>query len=155
MFKKTSSDKDQPNFLTEIKKEFGGHFALFNLRFKTICEKYPKQIFIGMVSMILVSLILSFTVIVPMEKRRLAAEVIASQKRVSEKNLRGLKSIPGERLNDVIAGIGRMKEAIIIKQRVDAMLLKKHLTATDSSSLNTLLDSLKLNESELNKKYKP
>lgn len=155
MFKKTSSDKDQPNFLAEIKKEFGGHFALFNLKFKTFCEKHPKQIFIGMVSMILVSIILSFTVIVPMEKRRLAAEVFASQKRVSEKNLRGLKSIPGERLDDVIAGIGKMKAAIVIKKRVDAILSKKHLSSADSISLNTLLDSLKLNESELNQKHKP
>lgn len=155
MFKKTSSNKDQPILLTEIKKEFGGHFTLLNLRFKTFCEKHPKQIFIGMVAMMLVSIILSFTVIVPMEKRRLAAEVVASQKRVSEKNLKGLKSIPGEKLNDVIAGIGRMKTAIIIKKRVDAILLKKHLTAADSASLNTLLDSLKLNESELNQKYKP
>jgi len=157
MFKKiNSNNKVEPNLFTEIKKEFGSHFGLFNIKFKTFCEQHPKQIFTGMVATMLISMILSFTVIVPMEKRRLAAEVLASQKKVSEKNLKGLREVPGNNLNDVISGIGRMKSAIIIKQRVDAILSKKHLTTADSIYLNSLLDSLKDNERALNpKKNKP
>lgn len=156
MFKKINSDnKAGPNVFTEIKKEFGGYFGLFNTKFKAFCEKHPKQIFTGMVATMLISMILSFTVIIPMEKRRLAAEVLASQKKVSEKNLKGLREVPGNNLNDVILGIGKMKSAIIIKQRVDAILSKKHLTTADSIYLNGLLDSLRNNERALNPKNKP
>lgn len=155
MFKKTNSDREpKPNFFTELKKEFGGHNEKFALSFRSFCQDHPKEIFIGMVATMLISAILSFTVIIPMEKKRLEEEMHASAALASKKNLEVSQQLPGNNIGEVITGISKMKSIIVIKRKVDAILAKDKLTDQDKNILNGLLDSLKQNQTELNLKNK-
>lgn len=155
MFKKTRSNKEtRPNFFKELKNEFGGQSKNIGLKFKTFCEKYPRQIFIGMVSIIAFSAILSFAVIMPMEKKRLEEEMHASEAVAKKKNLQAAERPRVDNLAGVIDGIGKMKSLIVIRRQVDAILNKKTLSAHDSNILCGLLDSVRQTQIDLNLRYK-
>lgn len=155
MFKKTNSEREpKPNFFNELKNEFGGHSEKFGLSFRLFCQDHPKEIFIGMVAIILISTILSFTVLVPMEKKRLVEEMNASAALSNKRNLKAAKALPENNIGEIITGIGKMKSIIVIKQKVDAILSKNKLSAQDKIVLNELLDSLKQNQTDSNLKNK-
>ncbi|RYE26952.1 MAG: hypothetical protein EOP45_02785 [Sphingobacteriaceae bacterium] len=155
MFKKINSSKEtRPNFFKELKNEFGGQSENIILKFKQLCEKHPKEIFIGMVTIIVISAILSFTVIMPMEKKRLEEEMHTSEIVARKKNLEVARPLPGNNLGEVVDGIGKMKSLIMIRRQVDAILTKKKLSAQDSNILRGLLDSVRQTQMYLNSKYK-
>jgi hypothetical protein len=71
MFKKINSNRD-PDVTVgkEIKREFSKYFDMAEMSGKGFINTYPKQIFIGMLTLIAFSIIMCFVVYSPTERQK-------------------------------------------------------------------------------------
>jgi len=155
MFKNLRSNRDPRDTLyREIKKEFGAHFTTAGGRFRNFSSRYPKFLFGAMVTAMLVSLGLSFTVFRP--KPPAAKSSSAVTKNTGRKGLAGIKKMPESSLYPVTNGFDRIlalgaaiKETVALKKLADSLIAKKTLTGQDSVTLGKTLDRLQQINNEL------
>lgn len=118
MYRKTRSRTGKA-LLNEISKEFATYFSSLGNKIRHICERYPKLIFSVMVSAILVSGILAFTVM-----RLSKKEQLPSLSATSVPITKGLGEIMG-------AGQA-LKQVLDLQNQINTILRKDTLTSSDS-----------------------
>ena len=138
MFRKIHSNRD-PNetVLRQIKKEFAPHFERCSNQITQILKRKPKLIFGLMISMLVLSAGLSFTMLrnnVPAEKNRERPKV----------------NVVSDGFDQISSTADAIRQTISLKQAVDSLATKKNLSKRDSD----LLDSDLIKLEQLNKPYK-
>ena len=132
MFKRITSNRDpRDTLLSELKKEFGVHYVKVGDKGQQLVNHYPRFVFGSMIALMLVSMALSFTVF----RNREAA--VKKKAPITQKS------------NPITTGFGQLlqtgealRETIALKQQVDSLIAKKHLSKTDSATLERSLDRL-------------
>jgi hypothetical protein len=129
MWKRIHSNRDPRDTLySEIKKEFGSYMAVGSGAFRRAASAYPKLLFGLMLSLLLVSAVLSFTVFRHPEK----------QTRQTVKTVNPVSDGFGQ----ILQTAAKIRTTIRLKKLVDSISAKKQLSAADSAILESALDSL-------------
>ena len=129
MWPKIHSNRDpRDTLLKEVRKEFGTYFTLAGQWGGGILRSHPKIAFYGMVSLLLLSMVLSFTVFREREK---VAVVLPQQ-----------VSPVVDGFGQILKTSGNIRETITLKSVVDSLTGVKTLTAADSARLLVALDRL-------------
>lgn len=139
MFKRIHSNRDPNDTLWKaFYSEFRGYFEKAGQKFGSICLNYPRVIFYTMVSLLLFSGLLSFTVF------RHPGKSSAARPATQDQRPNDLKS--PHPLDDGFSRIlktgSALKKTLGLKENVEAILAKGRLTHTDSVTLENALDSL-------------
>ena len=135
MFRKIHSNRDpKATLYSEIKREFGPYFQKANVKtFQTI-QAYPKPTFWGMLLILLVSAVLSFTIFrkhnASQRKPKVATEVKAR------------KPAMDDGFERILSTGAALKRTLQLRSKVDAILGKGKLNHLDSLELEDTLDSL-------------
>jgi hypothetical protein len=135
MFKRIHSNRD-PNVTvwSELQKEFGCYFNKAGTFIKSICINQPKTVFGLMISLLLLSAVLSFT---------LFRHPIPVQKVVVK------KPVVEDGFGRILETTAALQRTLALKKEVETILGKGHLTASDSLALNRALDSLHLIQQQI------
>lgn len=139
MSRKIISEQDnQVTLFGELRKEFDKYFTVFLQRRNQILQRYPRQVFTGMLVCLITSIVLAFSVM--------------RQKKVLSPSGMGKAS------TDVSSGLGQilntgsaLKEVLELQSQVHIILTKDSLNATDSLLLKVAFDRLE----SINKKLNP
>lgn len=138
MYRKTHF-KTRPDLYQELSKEFGAYFLRIGSLWKRISARYPRQIFAVMVTSILLSVVLSFTVM-----RVKVTEPLPSISGSGEDVAHGLGQIVG-------AGQA-LKKVLDLQNKINTVLHKDSLTARDSLLVKNAIRQLEIIHHELNTK---
>jgi len=129
MWKKIHSNRDPRDTLySEIHKEFDGYFTTAGNVCKRLAGAYPKFFFGGMVVLLALSLILSFTVFRHPEQKKITAV-----KKVNPVE---------DGFNQIMQATGNIRETMKLKKLVDSLTAKRQLSAEDSTLLDSALNRL-------------
>jgi len=131
MWKKITSNRDpRDTIYSELKKEFSPYFGKANSAGKTLLGRYPKFFFWCMVTLMAVSLALSFTVY--RHPRPVPPKTTVQR--------------PSSSIEDgftqIMATAGAIKQTLKLKHLVDSLTAKKQLTQADSIALDSALSRL-------------
>ncbi|SDL86425.1 hypothetical protein SAMN05421813_10354 [Daejeonella rubra] len=140
MSRKTISEQDnQVTLFTELRKEFAGYFALLSQRRNQFLQRYPRQVFTGMLICLVTSVVLAFSVM--------------RQKKVST------PSGVGKAGAEMASGLGQilntgtaLKEVLELQSQVEIILKKDSLNQADSLLLEAAFDRLEFINKKLNPK---
>jgi hypothetical protein len=138
MFRKTHF-KPKKALFDEIGKEFAVYFSRAGKWFRFTCERYPGQIFIGMLACILISGLLAFTV---MRVKR--QEPMMETSNVATPLTNGFGQI-------VDAGQS-LRQVLDLQNQVNVILHKDSLTAADSIMVKDAIFQLEAIHKQLNVK---
>jgi hypothetical protein len=134
MYRKThSSDKDR-SVLKEIKKEFSGTFSKGEERAVHLLSSYPKQIFISMVVVIIISSILAF-VFTPL-KTPMDSEGFFYE------DAEEIKSGVSGEISTILDLSDRAKRLSILKSDIERVIKQKEITEEDSIFLENAIHEL-------------
>lgn len=124
MFKKIHSNRDpEKTIWSELNNEFAPYISKANTGFSTIISAYPKQIFVGMMLLIIVSAVLSFTVFRNTDDP--LAVKVSGQVRI----------IPQVPQANMLQMIDLMEETLLIQKQLDSIAAKEVLSAADSLTI--------------------
>jgi hypothetical protein len=141
MFKKLHSNRDPANTVfTEIRKEFAVYFSKAGNGLKKILQQYPKQIYAGMLILMLTSAVISFTI----GKNEPAKSQLL---KTSTKRMKPVRDGFGGILETGKA----LRQTLALKDEIEVMLSKDTLTSTDSLRLEKALDELQIINKSLEK----
>lgn len=132
MFKRIHSKENRPSLWLELKKEFGRYFESAGNRIEKCLIKYPKAIFAAMLSVMLLSGVLAFTVMRYKEVKR---------NPVLNSNF-GSVIRTGEALNDVLE----------LQSQISIILQKDSLTTSDTLILKQAFKQLESIQSKIKSK---
>jgi hypothetical protein len=128
MLKKIHSNRNPGDTLqSEISNQFGGYFAAAGKSFGRCLMAYPRFWYGVMMTLLMISLVLSFTVLRHPDKRPLARQHTNP-------------AIDG--FSQIMEASGKLRQTLLLKQLIDSITLKKYLTARDSAVLDSALDHL-------------
>jgi len=135
MFRKIHSNRDpKATLYSEIKREFGPYLQVASERSKHYLQAYPKPTFWGMLLLLLVSAILSFTIFrkhpASQRKRKVATDAPAR------------KPTMDDGFERILSTGAALKRTLQLRSKVDAILGKGKLNHLDSLELESALDSL-------------
>ena len=138
MFKKIHSNRD-PNatILKEIKAEFKPHFERCSNQITQILKKKPKLIFGLMISMLVLSAGLSFTIL---------RKNVPAEKKIGNTSV----NVVHDGFDQISTTATAIRQTIRLKQTIDSLTAKKNLSKRDSA----LLDSDLIKLEQLNKPSK-
>lgn len=142
MLRKTAFEKEEkPSLLSEFKKEFGWVAdGLVNWKNRMVAT-YPKQIFMGMVVLILISFILRFTLLAPDQTDiRSNAPVIGPAVEALSKPT-----------TDFQQKMDLLEQTTTLRNSVQAVLMQETLTREDSLYILKSSQKLKMMEYEISK----
>ena len=136
MFKRISSNVDpDATVAKEIRREFGKYFDQATTNRNRFLNAYPKQIFIGMVAMIVLSGIICFLVFTPGQR----------QKEKMPDILKGTTHVG----NEVSSGVGqiidlgtRISDLNQLRKQVEVVLKKPQLSHDDTLFLEKAIQQL-------------
>ncbi|GAA4339688.1 hypothetical protein GCM10023149_50550 [Mucilaginibacter gynuensis] len=130
MWKKLRSNRDpRDTLLSELKKEFGPYIIIGTIWLKRLLLTYPRCFFGGMVGLLAVSLLFSFTLFLhPGSKAKISTEQVSAT--------------ADDSFSKIIAITGRMQETIVLKKTVDSLNRKPQLSAQDSARMIKTLQRL-------------
>lgn len=130
MFRKLRSNRDPANTLgSELRKEFAIYFSKAETGVKTLTQQYPKQIYAGMLVLIVVSLVFSFTTTKKIELQQ-SKPAIGTLKPVQDS------------FSDIMETGNTFRRTLMLKQEIEIIIGKDKLTAADSLRLEKALDEL-------------
>ena len=138
MFKKLHSNRNPKDTLSsQIKKEFSVYFERTEQYISAYLIKYPSQIFKGMIAVMLVSIVVSFSL------SRSNKNISSNTSTFFEAPTAGTNSI-----NQLMETGSAIKETIVLKREIESIISRKILSKTDTSKLKLALDRLEsLNKS--------
>lgn len=143
MLRKTASepDNERPSLLSEFKREFGWVADGLIVWKNRMVATYPKQIFMGMVILIVLSFLLRFTVLAPdkTDARRGTPVVEPAIEALSQPAL------------DMQKRMALLEEATDLRSSVQAVLMKEKLSEDDSLYVLKASQKLKKIEHEISK----
>lgn len=125
MFKKIRSNINPDVTVTrELRKEFGKYFDEAEEKTNSFFMTYPKQIFIGMLVIIVISAIICFLVLTPERQKKKMPDVFKETTSVTNNVTSGLGDIVelGTKVNDIYK----------LKEQVEQIITKDKLTKSDS-----------------------
>ena len=129
MWRKIHSNRDPRDTLySEIREEFDGYFAVAAHAGKRLVSAYPKFIFGCMVTLIALSMVLSFTIFRHPEQAKAPAT-----KKVNPVE---------DGFSQIIQATGNIRETMHLKILVDSLTSKRQLSHEDSTLLDSALDRL-------------
>jgi hypothetical protein len=129
MWKKIRSNRDPRDTLySELQKEFGTYFAMAANWVRHITAAHPRLFFGGMMGILALSFILSFTVF------REAGQPVPKVTRQMNPVHDGFDRI--------LQATGQIRETLRLKHLVDSLSARKALSARDSMLLDSALDRL-------------
>jgi len=139
MFKRIHSNRDpEKTIWSELNNEFTPYVSKANSSFSSFVNAYPKQIYIGMLILIICSAALSFTLFRvtdnPLQKYSV------QQDQVTKRN---------EPEVNMLNQIDMLQSSLMLRKSIDSILLKKALTRNDSLVLNSAITRLEKIESRL------
>lgn len=142
MFRKITSKNDDGNtsVFAEFKKEFGWVADSVVKKKDSLVANYPKQIFIGMIAVIIISFVLRFTVLSPGQKEPqkntavLGPAISAMTK-------------PTQQINQKMKVL---EDATSLRAEIQTVLFKDTLTREDSIFIIKSNRKLKQMENEIN-----
>lgn len=130
MWRKIHSNRDPRDTLySELQKEFKPWFTKAWRCFSAALSDYPRFFFSGMVVLLLVSMVLSFTVFKHPEKAGAVPE---------KKHLNVVK----DGFSQIMLATGQLRETLRLKNTVDSLAARKNLTRADSLLLDSALSRL-------------
>ncbi|RYE27005.1 MAG: hypothetical protein EOP45_02550 [Sphingobacteriaceae bacterium] len=147
MFKRISSNVNpDATVAKEIRKEFAPYFQSAEANRNRLLNTYPKQIFIAMVGLILLSGIVCFLVLTPSHR----------QKENKPDFFKGATNVT----NDVTGGVGqimdigtKISDLNKLRKQVEEVLQKPNLSHTDTVFLERAIQQLE-KSNKLNKAIK-
>ncbi|MBB6131507.1 hypothetical protein [Mucilaginibacter lappiensis] len=143
MWKKINSKAGgTANFFMEFKKEFSAGFEKFGYNFRLWTEAYPRQLFIGMIVLIIGSFVISFVLIKPHHKPFIQHNNLKNLPDSSQ-TAAGLTRKMSTGFDDIIEKTQNISKILELKKRVKALVGKKELSPVDSSTLRNDLDTLR------------
>jgi preprotein translocase subunit YajC len=136
MFKKISSKVDpDATVASEIRKEFENYFDQAANSRNSFFSSYPKQIFIGMVALIVISGIVCFLILTPSQR----------QKEKMPDFFKGTTNVG----NEVTDGVGqiidlgtKISDLNTLRKQVEAVLAKPKLSHADTVFLEKAIQQL-------------
>ncbi|HMI04845.1 MAG TPA: hypothetical protein VK541_20320 [Pedobacter sp.] len=132
MFRKIHSKRDPSHTLfSEIRKEFAVYFNRAWAYLSALLVKYPRQVFVLMVLLMLFSMALSFTVFRHSEKKVTPAEALGAQRNPVEAGI-----------SEIMEKTRALREIIAIKKQIEFLIGKGSLTPADSLHLEKAIDRL-------------
>ena len=139
MSRKTISEQDnQVTLFSELRKEFAAYFTLLSQRRNQFLQRYPRQVFTGMLICLVTSVVLAFSVM-----RQKKVPTSSGMGKAGAEMTSGL----GQILNTGTA----LKEILELQSQVEIILKKDSLNQTDSLMLKAAFDRLE----SINKKLNP
>ena len=130
MWRKIHSNRDPRDTLySELKKEFGTYFENAGNLSNSVLGRYPKFFFWGMLLLMLISAVLSFT-------------LFRHPAPVQHKTAQQKMSPVQDGFSQILEAAGKIRETLKLKHLVDSISAKKQLTGTDSTLLDSALDRL-------------
>ena len=126
MSRKTHSDEEGTSFIRELRKEFSGTLNKGEDSAIFLMNRYPKQIFIGMVILIVLSSILAF-VYRPFEGRQKPDFMRESVNEISG-------TVTNE-INTILDLGDRVKRISLLKLEVERIILQDNISEEDSMFL--------------------
>jgi hypothetical protein len=146
MFKKISSNVDpDATVAKEIRKEFEPYFKMAAESRNRLVQTYPKQIFIGMVALILVSAIVCFLILTPSHR----------QKANMPDFYKGASNVTDQ----VTGGVGqiidlgtKISDLNTLKKQVEQVLKKPKLSHADTVFLEKAIQQLEQNNKPFKEK---
>lgn len=139
MFKKIRSNINPDVTVTgELRKEFGKYFDKAEEKTNSFFVAYPKQIFIGMLVIIVISAIICFLVLTPERQKKKMPDVFKETTSVTNNVTSGLGDIVelGTKVNDIYK-LKKQMEQIIAKDKLtksDSLFLEKAILVLNNSS---------------------
>jgi hypothetical protein len=131
MWQKITSSRDpRDTIYSELKKEFSPYVGKANSFGRTIAGRYPKFLFGSMVSLIVVSMALSFTVFRHYEPARPPMLVKKQPSPIQDG------------FTQILATAGEIKATLKLKNLVDSITAKSQLSLADSIVLDSALSQL-------------
>jgi hypothetical protein len=142
MFRKITSKNDDgnTNVFTEFKKEFGWVADSFVKKKDILIASYPKQIFIGMIAILIISFVLRFTILSSDHKKDqknaavLGPAISAMTKPTQQMNLK----------------IKILDSATTLRAHIQTVMFKDIMTKEDSIFIIKSNRKLKQMENEIN-----
>ena len=142
MLRKTTSElgDGKPSLLSEFKREFGWVADGLVVWKNHMVASYPKQIFMSMVVLIVISFILRFTVLAPdkADGGRVAPVVEPAFEALSQP------------ATDIQKKMALLEAATDLRSRIQAVLMKERLSQEDSLYILKASQKLKIMENEIN-----
>nr|WP_181718587.1 hypothetical protein [Pedobacter sp.]QJS06248.1 hypothetical protein [Pedobacter sp.] len=141
MLQKINSNKEPDVTVTsEIRKEFGAYFDKAEEKRNVLLKSYPKQIFIGMLISIAISLIICFVVMTPdVRQKDKMPHYELSGKEVAGNVINGL--------SDTYKKGSTVVDLIELRTQVEEVLKKPVLTHEDSLFLEKAIILFEQNQS--------
>lgn len=135
MYRKTPSSEKNASLLQEIRQEFLGTFSKEEERATTFMTRYPKQIFIGMVILIILSSILAF-VYTPLTYDKEFPEELSfgSANEIKE-------NVSGE-ISTILDLSDRVKRISLLKAEVERIIQLDVISYKDSVFLENAIQEL-------------
>ncbi len=139
MFKKIISNRDpEKTVWSELNNEFSPYVSKADSGFRAVISAYPKAIFFGMVGLIILSIVLSFTLFRNtndpfLQKTSAAIDVVREPP-----------------TNDVIQGVQLLQSMLSTRKTIDDLLSKVVLSGKDSVDLENAIEQLAIIELQLN-----
>lgn len=139
MFKKIISNRDpEKTVWSELNNEFSPYVSKADSGFRAFISAYPKAIFFGMVGLIILSIVLSFTLFRNtndpfLQKTSAAIDVVREPP-----------------TNDVIQGVQLLQSMLSTRKTIDDLLSKDVLSGKDSVDLENAIEQLAIIELQLN-----
>jgi len=132
MWRKIHSNRDPRDTLySELRKEFRPWFEKLTGRLAGMLSSHPRYFFSGMIALLLISFILSFTVFRHPEKFAVAEH--------------SRPDVVSDGFSQIMEATAKLNETIVLKRSVDSMTAKKTLSAADTVLLDSLLNRLQRN----------
>jgi hypothetical protein len=130
MWRKIRSNRDPRDTLySELQKEFKPWFTKARRCFSAALSDYPRFFFSGMVILLLVSMVLSFTVFRYPENIAIVPE-------------KKHPNVVEDGFSRIMQAAGQLKETLKLKTIVDSLAARKNLTQADSLMLDSALSRL-------------
>jgi hypothetical protein len=129
MWKKIHSNRDPRDTLySEVRREFGSYFTIAGHVSKRVLDRHPKVFLWLMVSLMLASAALSFTVFRHPESKTTHVEKPLNQ--------------VGDGFSRILQTATKIKDGLRLKKLIDSLSAKNQLSSADSALLENALDSL-------------
>lgn len=139
MFKKIASNREPDKTIwSELNKEFSPYIGKANSGIRTFFSAYPKAIFFGMVGLIILSIVLSFTLFRNTNDPFL------------QKTSAAIDVVHEPPTNEVFQGVQLLQQMISTRKTIDGLLSKEVLSDQDSVSLEKAIEQLEMIELQLN-----
>jgi hypothetical protein len=129
MFRKIHSNRDPGDTLhSSLRKEFSVYFDALGIRIRLVLKTYPKQVFAGMVVLILGSTVFTLFLQKP-PKSKLAAQVLKSMTQPAQKGF-----------SQILTQADALSESLRLRNEILTMIALDTLSRNDSIRLQRKID---------------